>query len=334
MVAILLAIKHHSSAGDAHIRPRNSSGQGRAGALQSLRYGSRQPAPYDRIATFGDASTPGKTFVLILSTVSESESAFSYVNKGNHSVGDYYIIVEPDHPVRLLQDCPIITTNKPIIPLLRPTQPIVVNLTTPLPGNQRYFLITGTNVTLSKVSAEKACCTGVFCDRQAEVSRSSHCGCLYTGHTANLVLRMNVRFRYIDDSNNAPNVYTVTNFRSLRTSALFLMPFTLSTDTLPYLQQEDNIREAVRNINAYINGNGGWTICGWYRRGEVVDASATADSAQIASANKPIHISMLYATNHGALDATQNTRFLPTPLNNASANTGQGGPGNEMIHHQ
>ena len=45
--------------------------------------------------------------------------------------------------------------------------------------------------------------------------------------------------------------------------------------------------------------NGGWDIIGWYRRGEVTDASSTGVDGddEIASLNRPIHIAYLFPAN-------------------------------------
>ena len=49
----------------------------------------------------------------------------------------------------------------------------------------------------------------------------------------------------------------------------------------------------------------GWTIVGWYRKGEIIDASAQPKDAgsEITSDNHPIHhISYLYQTRPSCLD--------------------------------
>jgi hypothetical protein len=58
------------------------------------------------------------------------------------------------------------------------------------------------------------------------------------------------------------------------------------------------------NIKNIVNQNEGWTIVGWYQKGEIVDASAKPNDAgsEITSDNHPIHISYLYPTKPSCLD--------------------------------
>jgi hypothetical protein len=56
-------------------------------------------------------------------------------------------------------------------------------------------------------------------------------------------------------------------------------------------------------IKDKVNNDGGWTIVGWYHKGEIMDASAPTNDAsnEIASDNHLIHINYLYPTDEKSL---------------------------------
>ena len=64
---------------------------------------------------------------------------------------------------------------------------------------------------------------------------------------------------------------------------------------------------AAANIRNIVNANQGWTIAGWYWKGEIVDASAEPIDAgsEITSDNHPIHVSYLYPTQPSCLDQVE-----------------------------
>jgi hypothetical protein len=189
-------------------------------------------------------------------------------------MGDYFVIVEPDQPLHYLQDTPIFETIKPIVPIERPLRTADVLPLNPNAGEQRYFLFHGCKIATLKPSIVSVPCSGTFCDRQVNITnRNIFCGCMHKNSASGIVLRMNIKFDFVLDRQEMS--YTVTNFQSWRTTTLFHMPITQTTDMHLYTTDTDAIRPTVANITSEINENKDWTICGWLRRGEVVDASAT-----------------------------------------------------------
>jgi hypothetical protein len=61
------------------------------------------------------------------------------------------------------------------------------------------------------------------------------------------------------------------------------------------------------NIKNIVNQNEGWSIAGWYQKGEIVDASADAGNTgnEITGDNHPIHISFLFPTQPSCLDGVE-----------------------------
>jgi hypothetical protein len=138
---------------------------------------------------------------------------------------------------------------------------------------------------------------------------------LYKANSAGIVLKMNMRLTLVL-GNNTEESYTVTGFQSWRTSNLFLQLVNRATNVDVYLTDANAIRPTVTAITQHVNTNGGWTICGWLRRGEVVDASAAPNdtNSDVADSNMPIRLAYLYPTSEHAIAAMQNRRFAPPPM--------------------
>ena len=80
------------------------------------------------------------------------------------------------------------------------------------------------------------------------------------------------------------------------------MPST--ADRSVYLAHTRDIHNVAANIKNIVNQNDGWTIVGWYQKGEIVDASANQVTTgnEITSDNHPIHISSLFLAWPSCLD--------------------------------
>ena len=96
----------------------------------------------------------------------------------------------------------------------------------------------------------------------------------------------------------------VPHFHSWRTSKLFIHPTAMTAESAVFLAHTREIRDLAANIKNVVNANQGWTIAGWYRKGEIVDASANQATTgnEITSDNHPIHISSLFPTRPSCLD--------------------------------
>jgi hypothetical protein len=266
-------------------------------------WGGNMNVTYDRLFFFADLNTPGKCFVILTETVNRSDLAMSFAQQ-NVGIGDVFAIIEPDQVVRCLQaDLPLINTSKPLYPLLNFGFESVVPLVVPETGKQRYFYLKNVLVEMSKVEATKASCSGTLCDRQNFIIQTGSCGCLYFNRTCSVVLDMTVTFTTVD-TNGYKNQYSVPHFRSWRTSKVFIHPTAMTADNEVFFAHTREIRNVVANIKNNVNQNEGWTIVGWYRKGEMIDASSQSNDAgsEITSDNHPIHISYLYPTQPSCLD--------------------------------
>jgi hypothetical protein len=312
LAAQFVGVKHSSSSqrNQASMRPHTGAFNSRGSSYFNTLRLTRGNVRYDRIFTFADLNTPGKCFAIITETVAESDHLLRHLREES-AVGDVVMIVEPEAPTRALNDMPVISTIEPLIPVAMPDNMPAVPLKTPDPGQQRYFILRNVPITISRVSIVPASCKGVLCDRQQPPNRFAQCGCLFTSRATAIVLQGHVTYTYVNENQHA-TMYTVKNFRSHRVTKLFIAPVTATTDSTPYFEAREEIRSIVRESIELVNEEGGWMMMGWYRRGEVQDASATQEAgSEIASSNQPIHISYLYPENHEAIAHLEERRFVP-----------------------
>lgn len=314
LVGCLIAIKHYSTSNGGNslrgIRAAPTAGS-RGNAFQRLRYNA-PTATYDRLLYFADINTPGRCFLMVSETVSQTDHLLKYAREKT-SVGDIFVVQEPEEVTKRYNNMSIVVTDKELIPLQNPVHLPTVELRTPQVGMQRYFALHAQSLKLYKASMVDASCKGILCDRQNPLVRGQSCGCVHMARMNAIVVKLNVGFEFIDETGNKKN-YQAQNFRSWRTTTLLVKPSAFSVDTVVFQQGEnaDALRSVVRNINRFINENGGWTVIGWYRRGEVADASGQETGEQVASMNQPIHLAYVYPTDPRTAKLVGRMRYDPT----------------------
>jgi hypothetical protein len=303
---MLINMKHYTSGPSNNIRLRyggnSQNSASKAAQFVKLR-AQRLDITYDRIFFFADLNTPGKCFVIIAETVQMSEFLMTYAQQGI-GIGNIFAIIEPDQVTRAMKGgMPLIETSKALYPVLTCGPDQVVPLIIPEMGKQNYFYLRNVKVELNRVEAARASCNGTLCDRQNAMTRGGSCGCLYFNRTCSVVLDMTVTFTNVD-INGYHSQYSVPHFRSWRVSKLFIKPTAMTADNQVFFAHMWEIRNVAAAIKDKVNEEGGWTIVGWYRKGEITDASAPTNEAgnEIASDSHPIHINYLYPTNENSLN--------------------------------
>jgi len=299
IVGCLISIKHRSSAGDG--KTAGASWMQKAGSpYQRMRTSGPGTVTYDRLFTFADLrSTNGKCFCVMTSNPQESDKLMRHCIS-NVRVGDTFVIIEPDSIKNYMgrSDNPIISFRQPLFPVRLKKELPKIKLSVPDMGQQKFFCLTGQdNIKFQRALPVQASCSGFLCDRQQDLSLHEHCGCLIRDRSKAIVLCMDVTLPIsLDDVTS----YRVQNFRSWRTTMLFFStPLTPSTELSSLIKKHREIRTKIKDIQNYINGNGGWTVIGWYHKGQVLDASADTKNQEdnITSQNHSIHISYLYPTS-------------------------------------
>jgi hypothetical protein len=268
---------------------------------------------YDRLLMFADlSSTNGRCFACILERQKDSADFFMTMKTAEEGVGDIMVLEEPPPVKNTLGS----TTSVAIVDICSRTVPALAHypdvvpvtpLASPPAGDTAYFASHDvTNLELGGACFEEAICGGKLCDRQVEKKTPTmKCGCLYQTKGRALVVEMSVGID-VPMSFDASGKKVVHNFRSYRTSCLFVDSDCWSAILLGNHHHNRLLRKAVQKVLHHVNSNGGWTYIGWVRTGIVQDTSdiGTRDSENVASRDQTPHISYLYPTNPAAIADT------------------------------
>ncbi len=300
---VLLSIKHGSTA--------KLPAKGFISVQQNAQGGKRQKVSfqlqYNRLAMFGDLNDPPNCFAVLTESGDESNMVFDAMSKSNIiGIGGVYYILEPRVTNKMLaKNTPIITTKLTILPLMlsKPEVTIEANLpeqriwTHLEPGPEYYFVLHEVPVEFNYFSlcTKDVSCNGRLCDRSLPLQKAGSCPCFYTGAVKGLVAEYNIIIPAPLELSGKDR-HPVEECRSLRTTEIFfenVNEFSKKDDIVE--ERFRNMRAAVRAMQQHVNANGGWTVVGWYKKGEVDDQATPGE--KIDSLNWTFHISLLVPTS-------------------------------------
>jgi hypothetical protein len=301
---VLLSIKHGStakiSAKGYILSPYSGQGVKRQKVAIQL--------PYNRIAVFGDLNDPPNCFAVLTETNEESRFVFHNIMlAGAIAIGGVYYILEPRETDKMLgSNTPIIPTTLEILPLMLSTPNVTIEENLPQqdiwthqePGTESFFVYHGTHVDINYFQLlmdKRVSCSGRLCDRALPSKTMSPCPCFHTGTMQGLVGEYNVTLP-VPAELSATEHHVVQFCRSLRTTELFfenLNQFVKKEDIVE--ERFANMRLAVRAMQDHVNANHGWTVVGWFQKGEVEDSATPGE--KIDSLKWTLHISLLVPTS-------------------------------------
>jgi hypothetical protein len=281
-------------------------------------------ASYDRLFIFADMMDPPNCFAIISNTTSQS---YKYMEHSTEviGIGKIFYIVEPRRSVSTLgQKLPLISSTKPLIPLKYSVKDLTMkenitacNMMLPKePGEMLYFASHGVKVTIShfEVDFKEVSCTGIFCDRNQLKQANVSCGCMYEGEQGACVAEYTLTIPSLSKISNNHDTESIEECRSLRTTRLFFKDLAaFGQQTLEKAQEQYiSVRLAVKTMVEYVNTNGGWTVVGWFKKGEVEDSS-NLQGEKVESTSCTLHVSLLIPTNEniskGTDDAFNNMKI-------------------------
>ena len=169
------------------------------------------------------------------------------------------------------------------------------------------FVLNNVEAKLASMDVVTTKCSGLFCDRQraVEILRGNRaCGCyMMQTRVGNVVLVHDV-----DVSKNGERIVTMEDFSSIEFSKLYLKKFFNSSIRFNQLDYNDtyfSIQKVADDIVKYINENGGFTVIGWYKRGEINDISNEESQNEVESSDIGYHIVSIVPTNRLIVDRTE-----------------------------
>lgn len=315
-VGLVTSVKHGSAVGGKSTKQFERSNYTLT-SVATKRQKIATMAPYDRLVMCADLVNPGKMFALTFAYPIDGKRSFFHV-KGP-GVGSIIYIGEPKHSRdHIGSNVPIIKSSWKYIPVsLRGSHVRLENIVPAVPlaippgsGEQRYYALHGIAVTISgfRLATEDVSCNGKFCDRQFKAIQNVACGCWTHGLSSeSVVCECNVNLnvnrpkgmsRHADGTDHNRGIL-IQDFRSLRlTEFLFanLSDFAKQEQEAIELQTPA-MRRQVNAMVDYVNTNGGWTVVGWFKKGEVKDMAAASDDVKVESDEVKMHLSLLTPTN-------------------------------------
>jgi hypothetical protein len=163
----------------------------------------------------------------------------------------------------------------------------------------RAFVMSNVDVEVTSMDVITTKCSGLFCDRQraVDIGRGNRaCGCfVMPDRVGNIVLAHHV----VVSERDVVKV-TMDDFSSLQFSGIYMKkPFSSTTrfNLLDYTPAYFALQTAADDVLTYINGNGGFTVIGWYKRGEINDVSNEDNQNEVESGDIGYHIVSIYPTN-------------------------------------
>lgn len=168
----------------------------------------------------------------------------------------------------------------------------------------RAFVLNNVNVDLSSMDVHTTKCSGLFCDRKraVEVGRGNRaCGCYsMQTHIGNIALVHQVTVSIGDTE-----LLSMDDFSSLQFSSLYLKDDFTSTirfNLLDYTESYFSLQTSSDDVVEYINNNGGFTVIGWYNRGEINDVSNDDSQNEVESSEIGYHIVYMFPTNRAIVN--------------------------------
>lgn len=321
IMAVCLSVKHSSTSRYVGPLSRNQ-GFGASGANRNKRI--RIQTEWDRMYVFADLRQRNRCFVVMVSRAQFARTMVE-LTQSIPIVGTPYFIVEPtctsDH--RTMGTMPIIETRHKLIPL-KHTIPGVHSLKSVVPkaeisgdiqsGEQRYFVlhnVQGVRLNLFHITVDGSC-MGVQCDKahHLDAKKGEHCGCVNNhGSFGNAVCEMDLSFPNPFPSTVDPSAtVSVNRFRSARTSRMFFQNLEAYSRIYDERKHHLTVRTAKDAIVQHIHDNDGWTILGWFRRGEITDASNETERVDSSTVN--VHVSLLVPTKLDLIETEEYRNLL------------------------
>ena len=217
---------------------------------------------YDRLVIIGELQSAA-CFAVITTTAQESSSIFRHPLL---SVGALVHVHEPIFSGLCLgndRSNPIFEVRRPLELAahngmnLRPS-PIVIN---PLTTALTKFQLNNTQLSFIQTNIASPTCSGVFCDRR--IVKSSNCACIQKSAVSAWAISCRIFSTAIDNVEEDPLSGEV--LQSLQLNKIFCSTGTLALPATDIVVHR--LRQCVRNIQQYVNDNGGWLVTGYYKSG-------------------------------------------------------------------
>jgi hypothetical protein len=226
-----------------------------------------------------DEPTPHMVYIL--------EDDINHANMWNHftsirdnggiTIGTVLRLFGPKPYENIMPDgVPSVVTRFPVAIMKQPTAMLEVQINYEIQGGESMaFCLNACELTSLSISAEESGCAGLFCDKQRvlEVRRYNDGCCCYSfdSRRTNMIVdhALNIAHYSLREDKIYASNYSSVQFSLLYQSAVFSSQVRQTSLDLTDLYFE--LEDAATGAIDLINRNGGFTVTGWYKRGEVTD---------------------------------------------------------------
>ena len=168
----------------------------------------------------------------------------------------------------------------------------------------RCFVQNGAKVEVQSIYVHTTKCSGLFCDKQRslEISRGTRaCGCY------SMIIKVSsiTILHRIAVTVDGMHLCYMDDFSSLNFSRLYMKsPFSCNVraNMLDYTDAYFKLEKCIQAIIEFINLNGGFTVIGWYKRGEINDVSNEDSQNEVESSEVGHHIVQIQTTVRAVID--------------------------------
>ena len=259
---------------------------------------------YQRMFVIGSMQDDkGRTFCLMEKNVADTHRLWSNdLSRKGIRVGERLAIMEPSIVGELKSGTLIIDSSHGVVHLTKPNLPVRATFRTSVQSSLRFFILKRCIVHVDSLVFADLHCTGTLCDRQAIRTAQQPCGCYNMNALRNDDSGSSVMQGSLNVVSPAQQ-FRVDKFRSLRTTSLLF-----SLGVMPRLDlhtyQSYNVLKLVRgvwrNIEKAVNDDGGWTVIGWFLRGNKQDAGASATTDTTSSEDVKYHVVYVFPTRQSS----------------------------------
>ena len=180
-------------------------------------------------------------------------------------------------------------------------------------------------IIVDSIDIVETTCFGHFCDKQRSaelIKNGKPCGC-YQMRGMHSKLSILHRIKMSNFDNTIADV-VMDDFSSLKFSLLYMteyFPHTTKRIIFDGTDELDELYECIDKVLSFYNGNGGFTVIGWYKRGEINDTSISEEKQpeKISSSILGYHFVSIYPTHYIAEHAYETEEMKFNVLNISKA---------------
>ena len=265
---------------------------------------------YYRLLLFRDLMSPDGKVVYMIDGKHMNEKMWTRYpllrDNGTVTIGTYVGLMNP-RPINqwFCNVIPIIESRGSCFVMKPPGCVASINIDVSVTKNTtRAFVLNNVDVEVTSMDVITTKCSGLFCDRQraVDIGRGNRaCGCfVMPDRVGNIILAHHV----IVKKEHMVKV-EMDDFSSLKFSSVYMKkPFssTMRFNLLDYTPAYFTLQKAADDVLNYINVNGGFTVIGWYKRGEINDISNEENQNDVESGDIGYHIVSIYPTNRNLVE--------------------------------